>query len=242
MQILVALTLLVLCGGALTSPSSDAPPPPAQVRAVAGDVASLVQQGRFDEAIDVLDRAESSGSSSVYVYMRAVVEERRGDCDRAVKLYREYLSLDVPPQDAAEAERGLERCGAPTAAPEPEPEPEAATVAPVDEGPPARADDRPRRWYADPAGGVVTITGVAGIGVGAALLVQGQAQQHEARSTSSLETFENAKRSAQRFHAAGIATTAVGAALLVGGVIRYVVVARRPERVRLGLGTVSVRF
>lgn len=230
------------------------------VRDVVGRAAAHVEAGRYEQALAVLDEAERERPLPVFVYVRATVEERRGNCERASVLYREFLERDVPEADAEDARRGQARCREALGLPAED----AVVVEPpeggddggeverdppevIDRDPesePIAADDRdpprPRRWYADPLGGALTAGGVVGLGVGVGLFVQSRNDARAAGGAGSLQTFDDRAQRAVRLDRAGIATMAVGGALLVGGVVRYAVVGTR-ERRRVAIVPSSLR-
>lgn len=224
----------------------------AYVRDVVGRAAAHVEAGRYEQALAVLDEAERERPLPVFVYVRATVEERRGDCERASVLYREFLAHDVPEADAEDARQGQARCREALGLPAEDPvvpEPPASEQAgeasdregrdgvdgergdEVDRGPgDGREPPRSRRWYADPLGGVLMAGGVAGLGVGLGLYVQSRSDARAADDASSLQTFDDRAQRAVRLDRAGIATMAVGGALLVAGAVRYALVGTRDRR------------
>lgn len=227
------------------------------VRDVVGRAAAHVEAGRYEQALAVLDDAERERPLPVFVYVRATVEERRGDCQRAIALYRRFLEHDVPPADAEDARQGQARCrealGLPpedTAAAPTTPGDEAGDGAGVDRDQPEADADRdagdeveppaPRRWYADPLGGTLMAGGVVGVGVGVGLYAQSRADARAADAAADLQTFDDRAQRAVRLDRAGIATMAVGGALIVAGVVRYALVGTRDRR-RVAIMPGSVR-
>lgn len=206
----------------------------AYVRAVASDVAIHVEAGRYDQALAVLDAAERERPLSVFIYVRATIEERRGNCERAANLYHDFLDGDVPDADAEDARAGEDRCreqlglapihtgGGPTS----------GEVAGSSTGAADEQGDEPATppWYADPWGGVLVVGGVAGLGAGVGLYVQSRADDRAAADATSLQAFEDRSRRAVRLNRAGIVTMAIGSALLAAGVVRYALLATRTRR------------
>ncbi len=213
--------------------------PPAEeaeyVRDVVGRAAAHVDAGRYTQALDVLDRAERERPLPVFVYVRATIEEQRGDCERAVTLYRRFLELDVPAKDAEDARRGVDRCRGEVAAPS---DSDTSTSAPTDvpEAEPVAtqsiegSEPPPRPWYADPLGGILVVAGVAGLGVGLGLHGQSRADQRASANATTLQSFDDRSQRAITFDRASIVTLAIGSALVLGGTLRYVFVGTRPRR------------
>jgi hypothetical protein len=199
-------------------------------REVAVQVAKDVEDERPLVAIARLEEAYAKRPLPVFLYMQAKIEEQHGDCGSAIGHYEAFLTFDVPDEDAVEAGAGLGRCreilgddDEPSAPPDPPP-------------------DKVRQWYADPWGGVAVVFGVVGVGVGTGVLLQAQQDERAASEAQSLDAFDRHADRAELWSRAGVATLSVGLGLMVAGVIRYAVVGARQRRVRLGAGTVSVRF
>lgn len=206
------------------------------VRDVVGRAAAHVEAGRYEDALAVLDRAERERPLPVFVYVRATIEERRGNCERAVALYRRFLGLDPSKEDARDARHGMERCGeappaspaAPSAASPGEPA-VAGSPAPRDE-PVASDDPPPRRWYADPLADALAATGTAGMITGVGLVLGGRAQAREAPAAATLQGFDDRSHRAIVLDRAGLITLGIGSALVLGGVIRWAVVGTAARR------------
>lgn len=242
------LTLATLAGALVVAPRAPASAAPARdeaeyVRDVVGRAAAHVEAGRYERALAVLDAAERERPLPVFVYVRATIEERRGDCERAVALYLRFLELPVAEEDAADARRGVARCrGEPEPATDPsaaaDPSEPAPAAAPRDAavGDPAAASsagpDAPplRPWYADPLGTSLVATGTVGLAVGLGLVGGSRADARAAADATSLQAFDDRSRRAIALDRAGIGTIAIGSALLLGGVIRWAVVGTRPRR------------
>lgn len=209
---------------ALTAIAAPADDEDEYVRDVVGRAAAHVDAGRYDEALAVLDDAERDRPLPVFVYVRATIEERRGDCERAAELYRAFLEQDVPEADAEEARRGVLRCR-----PEPETE-DAGSEGGTGQDDSSEDGTSTRPWSADPWGVGLVIGGVAGVGVGLGLFAQSRADERAARSATTLQQFEDSSRRAVVLNRAGIATLVIGSALLVGGAARYAIVGTRERR------------
>lgn len=212
------------------------------VRAVVSEVAAHMEAGRNDKALAVLDAAERERPHVVFIYTRATIEELRGNCEQAAALYRQFLDHGVPPADAADARRGEDRCRAILGLPPierdddeadrpREPDESTETTELIVEPPPP-----PPPWHTDPWGGVLVFGGVAGLGAGIGLYVQSRADERATEEAVDLQSFDERSRRAERLNAAGIATMAVGSALIVGGVVRYALVGTRARRRRVAVG------
>ncbi|MEM6995184.1 MAG: hypothetical protein AAF721_32025, partial [Myxococcota bacterium] len=116
--------------------------------------------------------------------------------------------------------------------PDPDPEPDLDPIPPGDEQPEPEKRPRPA-WARDVAGGVLVGTGafatVAGVGFYA-----GSFSMARDREESEAD-FEGRAQRVRNTAAVGITLMAVGGALVVGGIVRYAIVARRAKTsARLG--------
>ena len=227
------------------SPSHDpsAPPTTPDIRNIDAEAARLVGEGRYDEAIALIDDAQDGEPNPAFVFMKGVIEERRGRCDAAVEHYRLFLTLDVPESDAQEARAGLQRCHAqapPPAAANPAAEeappqttdPPAPTPRPEDleaDPRPAIDDEPPPRARPDAVGWTLLGVGSAGIVTGIGVLLGAQATARSTRGTRSLSMFEEDAGRAGRMQTAGFVVLGLSAALAIGGIVRLSLVARRPR-------------
>lgn len=216
-------------------------PPDESVLRAADRAAAYVREGRYDDAVAVIEEASRSKDHPVFIYVRGIIEEERGHCTEAIEYYDAYLALDVPDVDAREAGRRKERCvrlleaareNAPAASPDPAPDPEP----PRDDG----LDDA--RWYADPAGVTLLVVGAAGLAAGAGLHLQARADERAAERAQTVGAYDRLAGRAESLSRWGIATMSVGGALLVAGIVRYAVVGARAAKHRRRDATVRVRF
>jgi len=226
-----------LAAAAALAPADD--DDDAYVRTVASEAAGHVKAGRYAQALAVLDRAERDRPHAVFIYVRATIEEQRGNCERAAKLYREFLGHDVPEADAHDALAGEARCREALGLPPIEASGQTPPGDPIadpasDEGD-SSIDTSPPPWHTDPVGGVLAVVGAVGLGAGVALLVQSRVDRRAAEGATELQLYDDRSQRATRLNTAGIVTLSVGAALLAGGVLRYAIVARRARRPRVSL-------
>ncbi|MCC6751769.1 MAG: hypothetical protein IT371_29220 [Deltaproteobacteria bacterium] len=213
----------------------------------AGELAEAVQSFRRGFALD--GRPE-------FLYAMGQAERKRGNCDRAIVHFKDYLRLARKASQRAAARLQIQRCEAlvppepptpPTPAKPPTPpvaeppslvssRPAVLASAPspaVDPAPsprPPRDDDvRPtarRRWYRDLWGGLLLGLGVGALGGGGALVGVGSAAV-DPLAYPTYGAYDEALSSRRALRTAGVVSLAVGGALVVGSVIRYVVAGRR---------------
>lgn len=233
MTSLLALTLLL-------APAAEAPSP-AQTPAVERARVAYEEE-RYEDAIAALEEAYLEDPRPAYVYAKAQAQRLAGRCTEAVKTYRAFIELDPPEQDVEDANAGMRACrdtldegGDPTeaavAVPPPAPvQPQLSTSNPETL---PRHVDRPRtRWWADPAGHALTWPGLVVATVGSGLLIEAHRLERFAAGSEDESAYRDRLGPAPVISRVGIPMIAVGAAALLGGVIRFAVVARRRERGR----------
>lgn len=176
----------------------------------------------------------------VYLYARAQAERLAGQCPVALQLYDSFLETDPPAEAAQEARINRARCEAAVETPPPPqapgPDPDASD---------GTKNDGARPWYRDPAGGALVGVGAVTTAIGGGLLGIALANDGEATAAETEDGFIAAKDDAKARYSAGVALTSIGAALLVAGAIRWIVVAKRgtrPKRTALGPTGFTVRF
>lgn len=209
----------------------------ADVRLRAKAAAARIAQGELDAA-EVLIAADIAQHPDPFVFLEGILRERQGDCGAAVAAFRRYIALGVPAVDAEAARAGIDRCelaegpsdaddtvGAPAGEPrssEPSAGEVGATVLPGDTG--------ARNVWTDPAGLALGIGGLTVAATGAIVWSRVGAARRAVDDAAVLTEYEDSQRRGQRLQIAGITLVAVGAALVVGSVVRYSVVARRRRR------------
>lgn len=196
----------------------------------------------YTGAIEAYQRALRIEREAKVLYLLGQAEFLRGNCRASVQYFKEVKTFEIGPaiEEAmrpylAECAERLLESSEPEPLPEPEPEPEPDVVA-LEPGAPEPASDEPRaprRWYQDPLGDVLVVTGVLGVAAGGALLGVAFGRRTGAESYGELE---DAAPQIRTFRIAGAATLGVGAALAIGGAIRWGVVARRGRAPRASVG------
>jgi|JI10StandDraft_1071094.scaffolds.fasta_scaffold00739_9 hypothetical protein len=178
-----------------------------------------------------------------YLFAWAKVEQLGGNCGCAVTLYDRFAALfpDVERWQTT-ARTGRAECGAvtPNASechhptgwePPPPPPPPPAVDAGVIEAPPPPTPPPPAaapRWYTDTLGGVLAVGGVAALGAGAWYFRGAYAAADDARAPGvSYDDYVTHADLARRDRTIGWIASGVGAALVAGAVVRYVMVGSR---------------
>jgi len=196
----------------------------------------LFSEGNFGDAARLIEKAYLIEPVPELLFPWAQAEREQGNCRAAIDLYGRLLEEIPEGRMADSARKNIELCEeempaeeavVPVVEDDPleddyaEPEPEPAPV--------TKTDDQPKvkQWYKDPAGGVLTGLGVVGVGAGAALLIVASGNAKGAPDAPSLADYNSQSDTALTQRNAGAGVLSVGGALLVAGVIRYVLVAKK---------------
>jgi tetratricopeptide (TPR) repeat protein len=215
-------------------------PKPAVLYALAQ---ALRQGGRCPEAITAYRRYLATGPNDAQA---TAAKNGITLCERAGASTPTPTPTPVePPPDGsgdtgAGAGDGDKPPGSPEAGPSPTatPAPGSASGAPIDA-------PRPRRWYADPLGGALVAGGAASLAVGAVFLVRSSGSRDAADEAVFRDDFVELLDTATRQRRIGIVGLGLGAALVAGGVVRYVTLRGRDDLPRaalvVGAGAIAVR-
>jgi hypothetical protein len=211
----------------------------------------LYNAGRFAEASAAFAETYRLDPAPRHIYGWAQSERRAGNCPAAVALYRRYLEQDLPPQNVEAARKNLLRCGhvwdpsdsaqidldglrlSPTT-------PVPATA----HEPTTAADDT--SWSKDPW--AATLVGFAGGNLVASVGLLGgwSRARSQAEDAPTEGDYARQLERARSLQIGSIVTAALGAGLLVGGIVRYVVVRHRARAVAWGIDrrvpTFTLRF
>lgn len=184
-------------------------------------------------------------------FLWAIAQAQRlgGDCEAAIKSYQAFLRSSPSAEQAAIAWEFVAKCQAEVAEKEKEKEKqkEAAELSPKPDEPkkvetadkkpdtahPPSSPERPpppsepARWYSDWLGHTLFFGGAAAAVAGGVVLGMGNGSMQRANDASDYATFETSAASGQSMQQWGVGGLVVGGALAAGGVIRYIVVARR---------------
>lgn len=167
------------------------------------------------------------------LYPWAQAERNLGRCESAIDLYEKFIDTGPSQKMVDAAKQNIERCKETIAAAEPEPEvdpevepePPPPRVDPITDTPPK--DDKP--VGKDVAGGVLVGVGGVAIVVGAALLGVARKQAKLTANVDDNDTYLVMRDKATKFNAGGIAMLVTGGVLVVAGVVRYGVLAKRKK-------------
>jgi len=197
----------------------------------------LFKSGDFDAAIEEYRKGYAKEEDPVFLYAWAQAELRQEHCAPAVKLYRKYLETNPPEASAEAARQGILECADKLAADEAPPAPSDTPAEPATE--PTTPDEDPvdepkqprqKKWSRDPLAISLTTVGIALVGAGVGVLAAGIVQKKKAMENYG--EFDKRQGPARNMQIAGAVVLGVGAAVLVGGIVRFAVLGARAKKQR----------
>lgn len=194
---------------------------------VAGEAA--YREGRWDDASVAFDAAWRRSGNPTFLYTRAQVERKAGRCEVAIELYEQFLTTSPPAEAERAAQQYLAECRASVPAPDPIASPPDPVPPTTDEPPPPVAKPT-KKWNRDPLAPVLVATGGAAMIGGAVLLGISSSRFDGARDEPDDAEYADRIAGARRLEIAGAVVLPVGTALLVGGIIRWALLARAERR------------
>lgn len=233
----LATMIVVVPGAVRAAPALGPTDPEASAHFRRG--VELFNAGDFEGAVEQYEAGFAIEDHPLFLYSMAQAETKNDNCPRAVKLFKEFIAADVPDKARDNARGGMLFCAeilaeagtavAPTYDPVDDPIDE-----PIDD--PVDTDDGdtgPRdgagKWYLDPAGDALVAVGVVGVGVGVGLLAGAGVLEGQPQPPGYAEHVDRLER-VELLRTVGGITAGVGGALLIGGVVRWVIVSRRGGR------------
>ena len=214
--------------------------PPTPIRACTApsastEAAELTHARRYTEAAEAYGRAFEETGESVHLYSQAMSLRRAGSCREAVGVFETFIEQAPPEPDVEAARTQIAECEALLArserAPQPQPQLEPPAPAIVEppassEGPQRRRSTRDPRGH-DPWGGaLVAMGGIVAVTGGGLLIASVSSSAPDGETERAHERRETSVRNTS---IAGFALVGVGFAILIGGAVRYAIVARRGE-------------
>lgn len=227
----VAVSLSLPSGAAWAEPSNrfGLENPAAVKRAEAATEAA--QADDYETAIRELKAAYAIESKPILLYAWAQAERLGGHCNRAIKLYEDFLGTDPPTELANEAQVNLLDCQAEEGIDRAPREPiESTETEPDEDETNDEADDEPSALRREKVAPILLGLGAAtAIGGGVAMGIA-QANANDAANANNETGYAARIDEANTIYLAGGVIVGVGSALIVGGIVRYIVVARRNKQ------------
>ncbi|HJZ84840.1 MAG TPA: hypothetical protein VKN99_06685 [Polyangia bacterium] len=197
----------------------------------------------YAKAVDEFKAGYQIDPRPEFLYALAQAQRLSGDCEKAISSYQAFLRTHPNDLQASSARQNIERCEAEratktTKAPPPLPPPnrEVAKTTPAPRPPPApppaalthTAPPARDPWYRDTLGDVLTGAGVVALVVGGLLWKSGHDDIEDANAIASAtppmpyDKFASIADGAETRQTVGGVLFLTGAALSVGGIVRYV--------------------
>jgi tetratricopeptide (TPR) repeat protein len=241
------LALTFLAAGAQAQPKNRKLEPAEKqaARALYDDGVRHYNVAQYEAAIEAFKQAYLISGDPHLLFDVAQSYRLKGDCEQALRFYRNFLRESPKAAEAAQVEAAIARCETPPAATAP-PVPAPAVIQPPPPAPPAVAaapPPPPALRPAEPvversapvppeagrrkrvAGVAVAIAGAAVAGTGVVLGLTGRARSQELSRHEGewSHTEKRAEESARRLGTAGQILTGAGATAVVAGVVLYLV-------------------
>lgn len=226
---------------AWAGPGSDDGPKDKEARKLIVEGQQAAEGGDFATAVEKYSASFEIESNAVTLWGWAQATRQAAGCKEAVPLFQKFTKMVDESSPAYDVAReAIVDCAGEMAEEEEEPTPtedELDEVAedeplpppvveePTDKPPP---DRRSRPWHRDPLGGVLVGLGAATAAAGAGVLIAAQVQSNQQAPTYGMFAQQSDQISTMRI--AGGVVLGVGAALLIGGVVRWAVVGTRNKR------------
>lgn len=253
---IAALLLVVLAGQPSPSepepvaPPADAPAETATIEEAEAKADAAFAAADYERAAELYGQLHDRRPDPGYLYSRAQAQRLNGDDVEAFDSYTRFIedaeSLlpSVDPEDRAQlslmvlnARKQARECferiepetnpqPQPTTVviEQPEPQPTPPAAAPVEDRPP------PVDWRRDPAAISLLSVGAVSTLAGASMLIAADIIDRRADDQATHENFREDVRRAQAIQRIAPAPLAIGGALVLGGIVRYLVVRRRGQR------------
>ncbi len=193
---------------------------------------------RWSDAAAAFGRVYEDDPQPKYLYAQAQALRFDGDCEAAVDVYESFIDVSASPEADAYAADAIEVCRTQLAAaaepePEPEPEPPPPTLVAREPAPTSDAveqDPAPTRWHRDRLGHGLTWSGVALSVAGGVMVGLARQQARVADQQPSETSYRRELDDASALNVTGFTALGLGATLIVGGVVRFIVVSRTRDR------------
>lgn len=212
---------------ALSGPALSQPQGEASARHLAEGLEHF-RAGDYPAAIESFRAGYQLEAWPGFLFAWGQAERKRGDCVAAVELYRRFLASEPGEVEAERTREVIVLCGAdPAADPpppdlphDPAPDPTEDPAPPLQQLPPPPPSVS--RWYRDPWGGVLVGAGATSLAVGAGFFVASVRSEDAAEAAGTLPDFADELDEARTRRLVSQVAFAAGGALVIGGVVRYI--------------------
>ena len=236
-QALIAVVLVLACGSASAAPKSK----PAKMQFEAGVAAYKTNDYAGASAAFSKSYAIEADVETLFAWAQA--ERKQGHCDKATDLYVKLLAGKLPAANKTVVKGQLDECKrilddeaaaaakaqadadaaakAQAAKPLPPTAHDEEPVALTPEPTPTPTPAGPKPWYKDALGDTLVGAGMISGGIGIGMLLSGHAAEQSSHTAPDYATFKSLDDKAKSRGNIGVIAGVAGAALIVGGVIRY---------------------
>jgi hypothetical protein len=238
----LALALAFAPAAVEAAPAGDDGPKSKSARKLIVEGQRAAEAGEFDAAVEKYRASFEIEANAVTLWGWAQATRQATGCHDAVPLYQRFTRMVEEGTPAFDVAReALVEC-ATEMADDDEAEPPAGAlveerpedvadrpppeVDPPRDQPPAR--DKQRPWHRDPLGGALVGVGLATTAAGAGVLIAAEVQNSQRPPTYGMFAQQNDRITTMRI--AGGVVLGVGAALLIGGVVRWAVLGAKQKR------------
>lgn len=230
---------------AFASTPAEAKPkdPKALEHAVEGN--KKFTEGDFEGAREAFEKGYKIEPDPVFLYGMGQALNQLGDCKGAIRKYKKVEESPVADAELRQlSQAAIYACADKLASEDGDPPPPVDDPVddpieddPIEDDPvgdpiddPVTDDNRSKgkKWYLDPLGDSLVAVGLAGTGAGVGLLVAAQLEQD--KEAASYEEFDERQRKVRNFRIGGGVAAGVGGALLIGGIVRWVLVGTRQPK------------
>jgi tetratricopeptide (TPR) repeat protein len=195
----------------------------------------LYNAGAYADAIAELTAGRELDGHPDFLYALGQAYRKLGDCAHAVEHLRAFLATQPPDSEAVAARANIARCPLPAPS---EPAQERPIARPRVAAPPRRP------FYADTAGDMLAVGGIAGVGVGVTYLVLGERDARAANTAPTIARLEQLSANAGRERTIGALCTVAGGGFTAGAIVRYVLASRRDPGLAIAVapGSISIAW
>jgi len=225
-----------------TAVAQPAPPDPKAEAKTHVDLGTrLFDAQQYGKAAEEYQQAYLLDPQPLYLYASAQALRLDGNCTRALRSYRAYLRTNPSPQDADKAQKNIDRCEQDLKDHPPVVDPKVGPVTPgiqppIQPGiqppiqppptPPTPTEPPSTSWTRDWVGHALVGGGVIASATGLVLYLGGRGTIEDHNASPTYGEFVAGRGdldAAKLKQTIGVSAMAVGGALLIGGVVHYVV-------------------